>query len=364
MPSLPLAPDLILTGAVIHTMDPRQPRASAAAIKDGRFVGVGSDAEMSALAGPGSVVRRLGGATVAPGIVDSHNHLLMSGVMLREVRLYDCRSIGEIVDRVAARARSLPPGAWIVGRGWDESLLDERRHPTRHDLDAVSADHPVVLHRVWNKLVCNSAALRAAGISAATPDPDPGELYSGSFERDGAGHPTGLFRDRAKEMITGAIPPASEEDRVAAIETACAAYHRAGITAVAEPGLYPEEIHAYTRAWREGTLRVRTDMLLAGWGFGAPAIETGLRERFAGIGLEGGLGDDMLRLEGLKMMPDGGISDRTARMFEPSLDSEARGSWTVEAGLLVELFRGTHDLGWALDILSCGCVTLEVVVSA
>jgi len=364
MPSLPLAPDLVLTGAVIHTMDPDNPRASAVAVKDGRFVGVGSDDEMSALAGQGTAVRNLGGAVVAPGIVDSHNHLLMTGVMLREVRLYDCRSIAEVVERVAERARSLPPGAWIVGRGWDESLLDERRHPTRHDLDRVSPDHPVVLHRVWNKLVCNSAALRAAGISSATPDPDPGELYSGSFERDASGHPTGLFRDRAKEMITSAIPAASEEDRVAAIEVACAAYHRAGITAVAEPGLYPEDIHAYGRAWREGKLRVRTDMLLAGWGFGAPAIEAGLLERFAGIGLEGGLGDDMLRLEGLKMMPDGGMSDRTARMFEPYLDSDARGTWTVEPGRLVELIRWTHDLGWPMDIHTCGSEAQEVVVAA
>ena len=137
--------------------------------------------------------------------------------MLREVQLYDTRSIPEIVERVAARVRETPPGEWVVGRGWDESLLAEGRHPTRHDLDAVSPDNPVVIHRVWNKLVCNSAALRAAGIDRETPDPPADVLYSGSFERDEAGEPTGLFRDRAKELITDHIPEPTEEERVAAI---------------------------------------------------------------------------------------------------------------------------------------------------
>lgn len=365
MPVRSLSPDLVLTGAIIHTMDPAAPLAAAVAVKDGRFVAVGSDDEVLPLAGPGTAVHNLGGATVIPGIVDSHNHLLMTGTMLRQVQLYDCRSVGEIVSRVAERARSLPPGAWIVGRGWDESLLEERRHPTRHDLDAVSPDHPVVIHRVWNKLVCNSAALRAAGISAATPDPPADVLYSGSFERDGHGEPTGLFRDRAKEMITNAIPEPSADDLVDSIATGCDAYLRVGITAVAEPGLYPEQMRAYARARREGRLSVRTDMLVAGWGFGAPEIEAGLQERAEFIGLEGGLGDGMLRFAGLKMMPDGGMSDRTARMFDPYLDQPDNvGTWTVEPERLVELIRWTHDHGLPMDIHTCGSEAQEVVVRA
>ena len=216
-----------------------------------------------------------------PGLIDAHNHLLATGRMLREVQLYDTRAMPEIVERVAARVRETPTGEWVVGRGWDESLLAEGRHPTRHDLDAVSPDHPVVIHRVWNKLVCNSAALRAAGIDRETPDPPADVLYSGSFERDEAGEPTGLFRDRAKELITDHIPEPTEEERVAAIETACRAYNAVGLTGVAEPGLYPEEIRAFDRAKREGKLTVRTEMLMAAWGFGAPETEEGLEERFA-----------------------------------------------------------------------------------
>ncbi|MDF2759671.1 MAG: Amidohydrolase 3, partial [Thermomicrobiales bacterium] len=197
MPDRPdlLAPDLILVNGAIHTVDDADPRATAVAIRDGRFVAVG-DTEIRDLAGPSTRVEDLGGAAVVPGLIDAHNHLQATGRMLREVQLYDSRAIPEIVARVAARVGETPRGEWVVGRGWDESLLAEGRHPTRHDLDAVSPQNPVVIHRVWNKLVCNSAALRAAGIDRETPDPPADVLYSGSFERDEAGEPTGLFRDR------------------------------------------------------------------------------------------------------------------------------------------------------------------------
>ncbi len=360
-----LSPDIVLVSGRVHTVDAVNPMATAIAIRDGRFVAIGSDEEIRALAGARTQIEDLRGATVVPGLIDAHNHLLATGRMLREVRLYDTRSLPEIVERVAARVRETPRGEWIVGRGWDESLLAEGRHPTRHDLDAVSPDNPVVIHRVWNKLVCNSAALRAAGIDRETPDPPADVLYSGSFERDEGGEPTGLFRDRAKEMVSRHIPEPTEEDLVAAIETACRAYNAVGLVGVAEPGLYPEEIRAYDRAKREGKLTVRTDMLMAAWGFGAPETEGGLQERFAGIGVGGGLGDDLLRLEGIKLMIDGGMSDRTARMFDAYLNEpENRGTWVVEPRRLVELIRWVHDLGWPMDIHTCGDEAQETVVQA
>ncbi len=367
MPGTPdaLAPDRILVNGAMHTVDDGNPTATAVAIRDGRFVAVGNDDEIRALAGSATRVEDLGGAAVVPGLIDAHNHLAATGRMLREIQLYDTRALPEIVERVAARVRETPPGQWVVGRGWDESLLVEGRHPTRHDLDIVSPDHPVVIHRVWNKLVGNSAALRAAGIDRETPDPPADVLYSGSFERDEGGEPTGLFRDRAKDLITGHIPEPTEEDRVAGIAAACRAYNAVGLTGVAEPGLYPEEIRAFDRAKREGKLTVRTDMLLAAWGFGAPETEDGLQERFENLGVGGGLGDDLLRLEGIKLMIDGGMSDRTARMFDPYQDeANNRGTWVVEPKRLVRLIRWVHDLGWPMDIHTCGDEAQETVVQA
>jgi predicted amidohydrolase YtcJ len=367
MPAVPdaLAPELILVKGHFHTVDVRNPLVTAVAIRNGHFVAVGGDDEMHALASPMTRIEDLNGSTVVPGLIDAHNHLQATGRMLREVQLFDTRSIPEIVQRVTARVKETPAGQWIVGRGWDESLLDEGRHPTRHDLDAVSPDNPVVIHRVWNKLVCNTAALRAAGIDRTTPDPPSDVLYSGSFERDGEGEPTGLFRDRAKEMITAHIPPPSEAELVAAVEAACRAYNAVGITGVADPGLYPREIRAFHRARREGKLTVRTDMLMAAWGFGGPETEPGLEDRFEGMGVSGGFGDDLLRLEGIKLMIDGGMSDRTARMFEPYLDDpENRGTWVVEPERLKTLIRWVHDLGWSMDIHTCGDEAQETVVTA
>ena len=365
MASRSLAPDLILLNARVHTIDDANPTASAAAVKDGRFVAVGETGEIVPLAGSNTVVEDLDGAAVVPGLIDAHNHLLMTGRVLGQVRLYDCRGIPEIVARVAARVRESPPGGWVVGRGWDESLLAEGRHPTRHDLDPVSADHPVVLHRVWNKLVANSAALRAAGIDRETPDPSPEIRYAGSFERDDTGAPTGLFRDRAKDLIVGRAPAPTEDELVAAIGTACRAYNAVGLTGVADPGLYPHELRAYHRARREGVLTVRADLLLAGWGFGAPEEEPLLRDRFAAIGVMGGFGDDLLRLEGVKFMPDGGMGDRTARMTEPySNEPDNRGTWVVDPDRLAELIRWVHDLGWPMDCHTCGDEAQDVVVRA
>ena len=359
-----LALDLILVNGTFHTVDDDNPRATAVAIRDGRFVAVGGD-EIRALAGASTRVEDLGGAAVVPGLIDAHNHLQATGRMLREVQLYDTRAMPEVVARVAARVREAPPGEWVVGRGWDESLLAEGRHPTRHDLDAVSPDNPVVIHRVWNKLVCNSAALRAVGIDRETPDPPADVLYSGSFERDEAGEPTGLFRDRAKNLVTGHIPEPTEEERVAAVAAACRAYNAVGLTSVAEPGLYPSEIRAFNRARREGKLTVRTDMLMAAWGFGAPDSEQGLEERFESLGVGGGLGDDLLRLEGIKLMIDGGMSDRTARMFDAYLDEpDNRGTWVVDPERLMRLIHWVHDLGWPMDIHTCGDEAQETVVRA
>jgi predicted amidohydrolase YtcJ len=336
---------------------------SAVAVFQGRIAALGGD-ELRELAGPGTAVEELEGATVIPGLVDAHNHLMHTGGVLSQVQLYDCRSLGEVQERVAERVRETQPGEWILGRGWDESLLAERRHPIRQDLDPVSPENPVVLERVWNKLACNSAALLAAGIDATTPDPPAGVLYAGTIERGPGGEPTGLLTDRAKELVRRHVPEPTEDELVAQIEAACRSYNAVGITAVGEPGLWPRELRAFQRAAREGKLTVRTDVELAGWGFGQPEDEIGLRERFEGLGVGGGFGDDLLRLEGIKLMPDGGLGDRTARMLEPYLGEGGRGQWVVDPDELPGLIRFCHDLGFPVDSHTCGDECQAVVVRA
>ena len=365
MPYRTLAPDTILTGGTIHTIDAHDRTATALAIKDGRIVGVGLDDEMRSLAGMGTTEESLAGKIVVPGIVDAHNHLLFTGFLLQDIQLYDCRSIPEVVERVRSAVEQAKPGDWIVGRGWDESLLAEGRFPNRHDLDPVSSSNPVVLHRVWNKLTCNSSALKAAGIDRNTPDPPRGVAYSGSFDRDEHGEPTGLFRDRAKDLIANAVPTKTEADFARAVAVGSRNYNATGITSVGEPGLYPSEVHGFHQAHLNGELTVRTDMMLAGWGFGSVEDEADLENRFSSLGVMTGFGDDMLRIGGIKFMPDGGIGDRTAKQFEPyEGEPENRGQWIVEPGELTRLIRFVHDLGLAIDTHTCGDQAQEVTVEA
>jgi predicted amidohydrolase YtcJ len=356
---------LVLNGRIL-TIDAAFRVVEALAIRDGRILATGSNDEMRTLAGPGTIVDDLGGATVVPGLIDAHNHLLSTSQVLAQLQLYDCRSIPEILDRLRRRAAAAKPGEWIVGKGWDESLLAEQRHPTRWELDEVSPGNPVVLHRVWNKLVANSLAIQAAGVTRETPDPPTNEIYAGSFERDPeTGEPAGLFRDRAKELILRAVPEPTHEQFVAAIGSGSRAYNAVGLTGVAEPGLGPKELRAYQSAHERGGLTVRTDMLLGAWGFVPASREPELKRWIAEMGVYGGFGDDVLRIGGVKFMLDGGVGDRTARMSQPyAAEPENFGQWAVDPDEYPELVRGVHDLGFSFDTHSCGDAAQELAVRA
>jgi predicted amidohydrolase YtcJ len=152
---------------------------------------------------------------------------------------------------------------------------------------------------------------------------------------------------------------------VAAIETACQEYNRLGITAVSEPGLWPEQIRAFQEARFRRALTVRTAISIAGWGFGSQSEDALIRDRLEQIGVTGGFGDDLLWIDGVKLMPDGGVGDRTAKMYEPYLDEpDNRGSWIVPPDELATHIQWAHDHGFAMDIHTCGDEAQEVVVHA
>jgi predicted amidohydrolase YtcJ len=360
-----LAPDLILTDGALLTMDPDLPEAQALAIKDGRILAVGSAAAIEALAGPATVVRHLGGRRVIPGINDTHNHMQSMGTVLNEVQLYDARSIEEIKERVADKVHSSPPGAWITGRGWDESLLREKRFPNRHDLDEVAPNNPVVLERVWNMLLANTAAMQAADVGRHTPDPPADMLYAGRIERESSGDPTGVFRDRAKRLILDVVPVPEIVEREHYVRTACAAFNRLGMTSVAEPGLFPDQLRAYQNVRRSGDLTVRVSLCLAGWGFGSPADELTVEQRIADTGVYSGYGDAWLRFDTVKFMPDGGVGDRTALMFEPYAgEPNNYGQFVVSERDLFRNVAWCHERGWSIDCHACGDRMIELVARA
>lgn len=352
MPSLirDPAPDLILANGQVVTLNAALPRCAAIACKDGRIVALGESDELRALAGPRTEQIDLQGKMVIPGFNDAHNHLIQVGLKFTHLQLDHCQSIAEMVEGVRQWAARTPPGQWIIGEGWNESLFSEGRLPTSADLDAATTSHPVVLMRFFNMDVVNSAALTLAGIDAATPDPAGGKI-----EHYPDGRPNGLLRAAAKSLVRRLLPEPTLPELVTAIETAGRAYLAVGITSILDPGLVPDEIRAYQLARRQGRLLVRANLMPSWHGFIDTEREDDLARRADGLGLVSGFGDDWLRLGGLKMAIDGGTTSHTAWMFQPFIgESEVHDFNRFDAADMHRFFQTGHDLGWDIGIHAIG----------
>jgi predicted amidohydrolase YtcJ len=220
-----------------------------------------------------------------------------------------------------------------------------------------------VLHRVWNKLVCNSAALASAGIDRDTPQPSG--AYAGGFDLDANGVPNGVFRDRAKQLILDHVPARSAAQRQAALAAGCRAYNAVGLVGVCEPGLYDPEIRVFQATKDTGQLSVRTGMLLGTWGFRDIQREAHLKDWLTEFGISSGFGDELLWLDGAKFLPDGGVGDRTARFYEPYAgETEYCGEWVIDPEEFPRLIRFVHDLGFAIDSHTCGTAAQDLAVRA
>ncbi|MBU6334161.1 MAG: amidohydrolase [Chloroflexi bacterium] len=344
------APDLILHHGAITTLAEALPHAEAIAMRDGRIIAIGDDAAVRALAGPHTEQIDLGGRSVIPGFNDAHNHMLQVGIKFTRLELERCQSIAEMVVMVRERAAITPAGEWIIGEGWNESLFAEGRLPTRHDLDAATVAHPVMLQRFFNMDVVNSHALALGGVDATTPDPSGGKI-----ERLADGSPSGILRAAAKLFCRRLIPQPSEEACVAAIEAAGRAYHRVGITSVLEPGLYPYELRAYARAYRAGRLPLRVNLMPSWHGFREEEHADELDDRAANLGVFSGIGDAWLSIGGLKMAVDGGTTSHTAWMFRPFLGEEHVANFNrLDPTDLRRFFARGHELGWDIGIHAIG----------
>jgi predicted amidohydrolase YtcJ len=246
--------DLIIRDAHIVTVDPKFSIAQAAAVKDGRFVAVGSDAEVMKTAGPKTRVIDLRGKTVLPGFNDTHVHLTAGEDLPVQVDLTHIRSIKDIQEKIAARAKQSKPGDWIVGtRGWWEYLLTEGRLPTRADLDAAAPDNPVAIPGP-HYVIVNSRALQLAGITRVTPDPQGGQIY-----KDSNGEPTGLLMDNAGRFIRKFIPHPSEAEKEAGLKRVLALVNSHGLTSAGDPSGSPEDAALFRKLRDAGQLTVRVD---------------------------------------------------------------------------------------------------------
>ena len=245
-------------GAANH---PAAKFAEAVAIANWRILAVGSDAEIKSYIGANSKVIDLKGRLAVPGLIDSHAHFISGGFQLLSVDLKDARSEEEFTRRIADKAKTLAPGRWLQGGDWDEQAWTPARLPTRQMIDAVTENHPVFLSRYdGHAVLVNSLALELAGVTRDTPDP-----VGGVIVRDGAGEPTGIFKDVAQSLIARVIPPPSEAEMMEALHAALAEAARVGLTSVHSitvdtnswNGSFTREIQLLRRAELEGLLTCR-----------------------------------------------------------------------------------------------------------
>jgi predicted amidohydrolase YtcJ len=348
------SPDLILLDGRICTLDDENTIAQAVAVKDGRILAVGGNVEIEGLVGPNAERVALGGRTVIPGIFDSHNHLMEVGAKLSMIRLDECESLEEMMELVREQAQETPPGEWIIGQGWNEGNFADGKLPTRHD------EHPVILMRFFNTDVVNSVALRMAGVNRDTPNPASGKIH-----RDADGEPNGLLRASAKMLVRPLIPRPTLEQMKESLRLACQEMHRFGITSVVEPGLYPWEIQAYQSFYQDGGLSVRVNLMPSWHGFHDDEKEDDLEHRAKELGIYTGLGDEWLRIGGLKMAIDGGTTPHTAYMYEPYVgESEVVNYNRLGLDDLYRYFRAAQEWGWDVGIHCCGDHAQDMAVDA
>jgi predicted amidohydrolase YtcJ len=246
--------DLIIRDAHIVTVDPKFSTAHAAAIRDGRFIAVGSDAEVLKSKGPNTRVIDLHGKTVLPGFDDTHVHLTAGEELPLQVDLTHIHSIKQIQAAIAARARQLKPGEWITGtRGWWEYQLAEGRLPTRADLDAAAPNNPVAIPGP-HYVIVNSRALALAHVTRDTPDPQGGQIY-----KDAHGEPTGLLMDNAGRFVRPFMPRPTEAQKEAGMKRVLALVNSHGLTSAGDPSGSPADAALFRKLRDQGQLSVRVD---------------------------------------------------------------------------------------------------------
>ncbi len=298
--------DLVLLNGKIWTVNDKQPEAEAVAILGQRIVAVGANADIRKLIGKTTKVIDLQGKRAVPGFNDAHVHFLDGGAGLASVQLRDAKTPEEFRKRIGEFAAKLPKGRWVLNGNWDHENWTPANLPTRQLIDAVTPDNPVFINRLDGHMcLANSLALKLAGVTRETKDPDGGTIV-----RDAQGEPTGVLKDAAMNFVYKVIPAPSEDEMIEAVKAAMKYAAENGVTSVQDMSAAPEVLAVYQRLLKQGELTVRISghQPLAEW------------QRLARVGLKAGFGNDKLQVGALKGFADGSLGSTTALFFAPYLD--------------------------------------------
>jgi predicted amidohydrolase YtcJ len=359
-PALAQPADMVLRGGKVITVDKDWRIAQAVAIKDGRFLAVGSNEEIAGRIGPNTQVIELAGKTAVPGLIDTHLHQLLAGLNGPAVQLLGARSVADVQKAIGERVARTAPGQWITASsGWHESILEEGRMPTRHELDPVSPNNPVFIPRGGHVVTVNSKALEIAGITKDTPNPDGGIIV-----RDEKGEATGMLLQNAANLVRRVVPPPQPASMPDLLKAAMRDLNSYGIIGVVEPGVNEQQMALYRRVHDAGDMTVRTDVLYRA--MRKADVEKGI----AAIKAE--KSSDMLRFVGIKFPLDGGVEG--GRMTWPyrlvpgeQTNAAYRGVLLLPPGGEDEYIEGLRliaDAGLQAQTHAVGNETIDLIVRA
>ena len=303
------AADLLIDNGNGYTLDSAGAlqRFEALLVDDGKVVATGTRAVMAERADGARVVEGQG-RTLLPGLIDAHAHVMGLGTARMQADLSATKSLDEALANVKAFAAANADSAWIVGRGWNQAVWQLGRFPTAKELDAVAGERPVWLERVDGHAAwANSTAMKRAGVDRTTKDP-----VGGRIERDGEGHPTGIFIDGAMELVTRRIPPLTAQQNTAALDAALAEMASVGLTGVADAGIDAATFALYKRYADQGKLTARIYAMIGGTAKDFDALSKG--------GPLLGYGKDFLTVRSVKLYADGALGSRGAAMLAPYSD--------------------------------------------
>src|SRR5580704_13415096 len=352
--------DLVVINAKVYTMDSRAPQAEAFAVKGGRFIAVGSAADMKTFIGKGTQSFDAKQMTIVPGFIDCHNHapgnVLLYEVLVGNPFVVEFVTIDSIVDKLRARARETPPGTWVEGYFFDDTKVKDNRQLNAHDLDKVSKDHPVAVHhRGGHTSFYNSKALEMADINKNTPNPS-----GGTFDRDANGELNGRVTDRALNAVnrvgkrrsyTAEQTLQRDRDGLAYISKQFVRY---GVTSVHHEG---GNLFALQQVRAQGNLLHRVSYEASG---------KVLESMIAG-GIETGFGDEWIRFGATsEHTVDGSFSERTMALSipYPGMEPPYKGNVTETQDDLNAWIERVHRAGIQVNCHANGDVAIDMMLTA
>lgn len=371
------APDaeIVLMNANVITMDKNNPRSEAIAIKDGKFVAVGSYNKIKECIGKKTEIKDLEGLTVIPGFNDAHNHITQFGMVENNLNLRNAsaKTIPDVLSLIEKQAKQQPKGTWVMVEGYNQNTLDEKRHITFWDIDKVAPDHIVCLRHVnMNMYVLNSKLLALMGINRDSSDFEDAEIV----KDPNTGEPTGLLNSHPScAQLNKLIPKVSRKKIFESINWVNKLFLSQGITSATDAGIgmneYPGEIGVYQDAIENNIFNVRLNLAVYSRAFiDFEHLEEQLKEienKLLTFGMRSGFGNERLRIGPFKIVLDGPLSGGGMATHEPygiDLDNQSTGVMAIEGRELTKLVSVVHSLGWQVSIHAIGDRAIDEALDA